>query len=160
MALAKASRNVLLVAANLKNPSLHRVFANSSEKPTFFDIVNDPSLLDQAACDPDISQLTILPAGQHPPLAELDTANLELLASQLKNQFDWILYDSGSLEEPLTKELLQIVGKCLYVTTSSDNNTCTQATEFIESCGALCIASVKNSQTVPSQADQLKQANS
>ena len=160
IALAKASRKVLLVEANLKNPALHRALAKENEKPTFFDVVNDPSLLDQSVCDPDIPQLTILPAGQNPPSTEPDTDSLEQFASQLKDRFDWILYDSGTLDEPLTRQLLQIVGKCLYVTTSSDNNTSTQATEFIESCGALNIASIKNSQTVPSQVDQLKQAHS
>ena len=86
-------------------------------------------------------------------LYQASTSALEELNRQLMQRFDWVIYDSGTLQEQLTSNLLQVVGKVLYVGSVTEANGCQEEIiEQIEHCGALSLGFVENTPLVTTQA--------
>jgi len=116
LGLAKAGRKVLLVDANQENPALHKVFDDSDGQASFQDVLLDRELLENATQDSEVSGLTILSGtGDHTENQHYDAKDIESLLHQLKDRFDWVVFDASTTDDALTKELLSTVSKCLLV---------------------------------------------
>lgn len=144
LVLAKAGRNVLLVDANPESPSLHRVFLGCHDRPNLLDTLIDPEKMDQAMQDPDFQTLTVLPNESLSPINVNDINQVSSLIQEWRQAFDWILFDTGTLEHPFCKALLQTVGKCLCLTSNAQQEQKNALQEQIEHSGAVCIGLVEN----------------
>ena len=87
-------KKTILIDADMRKPNIHKVF-NLSRGPGLSEILNGKvevsSLLDRAM----ISNLSIITAGSLPknPTELLSSSRMENLLKQLREQFEWILFD-------------------------------------------------------------------
>jgi len=153
LVMAQAGRRVALVDLNPKAPALSRVFSSASQAPDVGAVLADPALLDQAIQDTDVAQLQVINChtsgatiGERDNwYTQIDRGSLAELDRRLAVRFDWVIYDTGSLDEKLTGTLLQTVGKALAV--RSDNEPGISRDEVvkeIERNGAISIGFVEN----------------
>ncbi len=156
--LAKAGRRVLLIDVNQYSPSLHKVFSGSAGKPDLPAILMDVRNIDNALVDPDIMSLKVLPVNtsnsQH-----INMDMLENALHELKQSFDWIIFDAGTIDQPITQQLLNTVGKSLLVTSSNDKAQHEKLSQQVELSGAVCIGFVENSHTISSPMSQSTNVN-
>ena len=146
--LARAGRTVVLVEGNTSRPALHRVFdAKPSEnQPDIQDVLSDPAQLDQAMHHTDTTNLTVLPNRNNKPIVDdFASSQLESLHNELRQRFDWVIYDAGAVQQTLTKSLLAVTGKGLCVTNGSEHPDEIYGAEAeVELCGAVCIGVIEN----------------
>jgi capsular exopolysaccharide synthesis family protein len=99
LVLAQTGRRVILVDADLRRPSLHRVFdvPNSTGLSTLF-VMDEPAVEGLLRMTP-LDNLLLLPSGPLPPNpAELlSSARMERIIALLKDQADLIVFDSPPL---------------------------------------------------------------
>jgi uncharacterized protein involved in exopolysaccharide biosynthesis/Mrp family chromosome partitioning ATPase len=143
--LARSGRKVLLVDANQTAPALDRVFAKAEGQPGLSEVLADLNVLEQAIQPTKVNNLMII----HQSTDEETTRSHEIsqlssLDHELRQRFDWVLYDAGSLSDEFTRELLQVIGKVLFVTSRTDPSDQTRTTEQIEMCGAVNLGFVNN----------------
>jgi Mrp family chromosome partitioning ATPase len=144
--LAQSGRKVLLIDANRNKPALHRVFTASKGTPGLSDVLEDVSLLDEALQSAQVENLMIIHNSIDDDRAvDHDISRLSSLNQELRQRFDWIIYDTASIVDEFAKEILQVVGKTLFVTTDTELSAQHAATEQIEICGALNLGFVHNS---------------
>ena len=119
VALAQATRQVLLIDADMRQPRVHETL-NIDRTPGLSNVLAGTATVSQAVRASSVRGLWILPAGDHPPHAA------ELLASQrfetfLKlaaQRFEWIIVDSppvlavtdACVIAPLVSGVLFVVG--------------------------------------------------
>jgi succinoglycan biosynthesis transport protein ExoP len=115
--LARAKRNVILIDADLRSPTVHKIFgvANTTGVSNF---LAGGDALDEIIIKTDRDNLSIMPAGPQPPnAAELLTGErLSLLVKTLLERFDHVIVDSppviGLADAPLVGSAVESV---LYV---------------------------------------------
>jgi polysaccharide biosynthesis transport protein len=95
MAMAMESKRVIIVDADLRRPSQHKLFKQDSS-PGLTDILLGTHTLDQVLRNTGVSNVTLLPAGTPPPNpAELlGSREMQRLIDQLKEISDIVLFDS------------------------------------------------------------------
>lgn len=152
IALAKAGRKVLLIDAQVDHPVLSKVFPASANNAGLSDLLMDIEPLHSAAAESDVPGLTVL-AGpcSSDVLESCDTKSLENVLHDLKEPFDWIVFDTATTASHLTKSLLRVVGKCLFVTCQRDKGEQKRVAEHIEQNGAVCIGFVENAHVFQSE---------
>jgi capsular exopolysaccharide synthesis family protein len=98
IALAQAGQNVLLVDADLRRPMLHRIFDLDRDKGLSM-VLAEKSTADQVTAKTDIANLSVLVAGTLPanPSEILGSPQMKHLISQLREQYDTVLFDSAPL---------------------------------------------------------------
>jgi capsular exopolysaccharide synthesis family protein len=116
---ANMGQRVLLVDANLRNPSLHDYF-NLSNRKGLADVLMGQVELDLAVQQSHTDNLTVLPAGQIEvdPARLMASANMQNFLKQAQAQFDVVILDASHLQEqadvhflaPLTDGMLLVVG--------------------------------------------------
>jgi len=151
LVLAQAGRAVLLVESDLRHVALNRVFATDQGNPGLIDVLADRDMLDESLQETDVANLSVLHCGNTEDRASTPSAmDLTQLNRDLADRFDWVIYDGPDLEEQLTCDLLQAVGRALFVSSSQENDTSqiNDAIERIEHCGAINIGWVENSPLV------------
>jgi len=114
LSLAALNRKVVLVDANLRHPSLHRVFRLENRAGLLDALTGRASwMLTKVSAG-----LTILPSGGQvgDPSAVLGSPKLAVLLESLKNEFDYVLIDSpGILIGPDAGVLASIVDGVVLV---------------------------------------------
>lgn len=95
VAYAQDGKRVMLIDADLRKPTLHRVFARTNRKGLTNVLANISTLEDEMQAT-DVEQLFLLTSGPMPPNpAEiLATKRMGMLLDELRQQFDVILIDT------------------------------------------------------------------
>ncbi len=146
MLMARAGKNVLLMDANPIQADLQKVFAQDKNCCGWQKVLSDISLLDQALQQTDIPNLTVLHQdSNNQSWSQIEDSNLDQLVQELKQRFDWVIYDSGNTHLTFTRNLLEAVGKSIsVVATTGDKLKVAQAAEQVELCGAVCLGVIEN----------------
>lgn len=93
--MAQMGRRVLLVDADMRKPRVHKVFGTSSE-PGLSNLILGKCSAQEAARETRIKSLKLIPSGTLPPNPSelLSSKRMGELLGQLKDQFDFIIFDS------------------------------------------------------------------
>jgi len=143
--LAQTGRRVLLVDANLVRPALHRVFRPEPHAPTLAEVLAGRRQPDQAFQRTEVDNLFVLYLGETGDQPEpLDKNRLRAAVQTFADQFDWVLYDAGALQQDLARILLALVGKALGVAFGQDHDELAAALAQVEQCGAVAVGLVEN----------------
>ena len=155
--LAQSGRKVVLVDANVKAPALDRIFAQNTKKPDLDAVLTDENLLEEALQESGIANLAVLYHSEGEEWRNhSDTNSLSKLHSQLSQRFDWVIYDAADLQEEFTRNLLQAVGKSLFVWTPADREDPVAMMKQVELCGAISIGCIENAPALNPQVSQDK----
>jgi polysaccharide biosynthesis transport protein len=96
--LAQKGSRVLLVDADMRRPTLHRVLGVSRDVGLSSVLAGDDSAAEEKAIvpAPDFPSLFVLPAGPSPsnPVELLDSEFLRKLLKQWRNQYDYVIIDT------------------------------------------------------------------
>lgn len=147
ISLARAGRQVVLVEANASRPALQRVFrAAAGSYPSAGDAMADPTLLEEALRPTDVDNLSVLLHSSEDPFPnERTESSLLQMHDRLHRRFDWVIYDAGAVQQDLTKELLQVVGKSICVTSGSENPQEVRGVQIqVELGGAVNVGVIEN----------------
>lgn len=92
--IANIDLKVLLIDANLRRPSLHKVFG-TGDKPGLAEILRDGAALDECAVKTRIPNLSVLPAGSDGDgtYERFNTPAMSDLISQAREKYDFIFID-------------------------------------------------------------------
>lgn len=95
---AQEGKEVLLIDADMRKPSLHRVFSQLNHQGLSTLLTGHVSIQD-AIQETTIEHLSLLPSGPVPanPSELIDSSGMRELLSQLKDQYDVILVDTPSV---------------------------------------------------------------
>ena len=95
MALASEGDKVLLVDANLRNPSFHHVF-NLEKKSGLTDLLSGKSPLLNVVKETQTSHLSVITCGMAPsnPSSAFELNALDSYIQEMKAEYDWVLFDS------------------------------------------------------------------
>ena len=106
----------------------------------------DITQLDQALYDTETANLAVLVNRNSEPIVDDYTpAQVEWLYNELRERFDWVIYDAGAVQQVLTKSLLAVTGKGLCVTNGSEHPDEIHGAEVqVELCGAVCLGVIEN----------------
>lgn len=95
---AQEGKRVLLIDADMRKPSLHRVFSQMNHQglSTF---LRGESIIQEVVQETSIENLYLLPSGPVPanPSELIDSSGMRELLHQLKEQYDVILVDTPSV---------------------------------------------------------------
>ncbi|HOO38729.1 MAG TPA: CpsD/CapB family tyrosine-protein kinase [Deltaproteobacteria bacterium] len=96
--LAKGNEQVLLVDANVRNPTLHD-FLGVDKKTGFVELILGEKSLPEVVKKTKINNLKVITAGilHSNPFSLFESAYLDSLIDQMKNEADWILFDSAPI---------------------------------------------------------------
>jgi len=143
--LAQAGRKVLLVDANTINPTLKHVFDELTEGPGLTDVLPEPDKLEQAFTKTDTPNLTVMPCGDNLDSTDLNhELSMGILHNKLRQLFDWVIYDSGTMDNEFTCHILRVVGKTLCLTGSTIPAELSSLAEQIEHLGAVNLGLIEN----------------
>ncbi len=142
--LARSGRKVLLVDANRTAPAVDRVFGKAEGQPGLSEVLAEMGLLEEAIQPTEADHLMVMHQSRAGAGADYDMTQLSRLDHELRQRFDWVLYDAGSLPDAFTRDVLQAAGKALFITTAVDPAVSARATEQIERCGAVNLGVVNN----------------
>ncbi|MBI4309438.1 MAG: lipopolysaccharide biosynthesis protein [Candidatus Omnitrophica bacterium] len=147
-----AAKKVLIIDANTRNASLHKIF-NCSGGAGLVDILNGQIQMPEALqiLGP---RLFLLPAGKTTlnPVIFLDSARMHFLMQEFKSQFDLVLVNCAELESCRDGYILaSLVDKAVLVV--SENKTRRQAVlrvlSFFKECNVPVLGAVLNKRTYP-----------
>jgi capsular exopolysaccharide synthesis family protein len=93
--IARMGRPVLLVDADMRKPTVHKLF-DTSLKPGLSDVIAGRCTLEEAMRETAIEHLKVIPAGTIPPNpAELLTSNtMRNLIATFRERFDYLIFDT------------------------------------------------------------------
>ena len=141
LALAQAGRSVLLIDANIQNPAIEGVFADLYAEPGLTDVLADIDLLTETIQETDIPNLTIMTCGNR-QITDSAPEALPNLNDILASQFDWVIYDSSSMEVSFTNAILEAVDNAVLVT--GNPAAAVTGMEHITSCRTNALGYVHN----------------
>lgn len=92
---AQDNRNVLLIDADMRKPTVHRTF-QLSNKSGLSSVLSRQSTLDEAIQKTEVPNLSVMTAGAIPPnpAEMLNSNSMSQVMSELRKQFDVILIDT------------------------------------------------------------------
>lgn len=98
LTLASEGANVLLVDANLRNPSLHQAL-EVAQANGLTELLQGKTALSQVTKNTGIEHLALITSGNPPanPSSLFEAEALKTLVAQMKSQADWVLFDSPAL---------------------------------------------------------------
>jgi polysaccharide biosynthesis transport protein len=99
MAVSRSGKRVLLIDADMRSPSAHKLLGCSNEKG-FSNLLTGDGFSSQTILDTRVNGLSVLPAGPKPPsTAELLSIDrLSVLFETLRQQFDHIIIDAPPIQ--------------------------------------------------------------
>lgn len=111
MALAKAGKRVLLIDADFRAPSQHRIFGVSDEVG-FSTCLLSGELVDRAIRRTTVERLQVMPAGPVPrnPSELLNSTVFEELLVRLSKEYDHLLFDTPAVSE--SDDARIVAGSC------------------------------------------------
>jgi len=151
ISLAQAGMKVLLVDADMRRPSLHRILRLEGVKHGLNDLISDSGTNLESVIEPtSVPNLSCLPAGAIPPNpAELlSSKRMKALTAELKAHFDVVLIDSPPVisvaDSPIIASRVDgtiLVARSGYL----PRHLCLQAKKAIETVNGKVIGCVLNS---------------
>lgn len=117
VAIGRTGKRVLLIDADMRSPSVHKLLGGSNEKGLSNLLASDDSA-DALIRTTDLKGVWVLPAGPNPPSAAelLSTETMGLLLAKLLTKFDHVIIDAppvlGLSDAPL---LARDVEGCVFV---------------------------------------------
>ncbi|MGD0623085.1 MAG: polysaccharide biosynthesis tyrosine autokinase [Thermodesulfobacteriota bacterium] len=126
VALAQSGKRVLLVEADLRNPFLHEIFGIEKSPGLTNAMLNGEIEYPDLPIRPtQVENLEILPSGDNPPNPSelLCSEKMEIVFSALREQYDFVLFDSPPVfltSDPII--LAQRVDGVIIVTRSGETN--------------------------------------
>ncbi|MBN2063773.1 MAG: hypothetical protein JW745_03145 [Sedimentisphaerales bacterium] len=141
--LAQAGRSVLIVNANPTSDKLTKAFAIG--RTIYADLVlNGNYNLDEFICKSENSSIATLTLDldNRPDTSELEQS-ISALNWKLQSRYDWVIYDTSSIGYYDTDNILQVIGKAIFVSRSSSTENKLIATEQIEQRGAVSLGCVE-----------------
>ena len=141
-------RRVVLVDANLRQPSLHSNF-NLPVSPGFSDVIHDDVNPHEAIKKSVIPNLFVLTSGVSPPnpMVILESPKLVDLIEVLRSEFDWIVFDCAPVNMYPDSVVLasRLDGVVLVVQAENKRaEVAIQAKEHLEGAGAKILGAVLN----------------
>ncbi len=123
VSLAKSTKKVLLVDTNLRFPILSRAFMIKDDEPGLTDVILDTAKLDKIIKIRKTQQenLFLLPAGKQKDLSHnlLTTNRMGEICDKLRNSdFDFVIFDNASLENPESLAMSAMSDSVLLVITA------------------------------------------
>jgi protein-tyrosine kinase len=105
--LAKGSEKVLLVDANVRNPSLHDFLAIEKKKG-FVELILGECSLHDVVKKTKTNNLKVITAGilHSNPFSLFESAYLDTLIDQMKIEADWVLFDSAPINSYIDSVVL------------------------------------------------------
>ena len=149
--LAQAGRSVAIVSATPESDKISKAF--NTGKTIYADLLLSNNYnLDDYVCHTDTQEIATLKIDldNRPDTAELSQA-ISALNWKLQSRFDWILYDTASIGYNDTDNILQVIGKAIFVSRFQSNESKIMTTEQIEQRGAVslgCVEMASNSSNV------------
>jgi capsular exopolysaccharide synthesis family protein len=97
--LANSGKRVLLVDADFRRPTLHKLFGINSPATGLVSVVNDEVDAEFAAIETEIPNVSLLPVNERTsnPAELLSNPNFKALLEQLRQQYDFVLVDTPPL---------------------------------------------------------------
>ncbi|HEY73778.1 MAG: capsular biosynthesis protein [Chloroflexi bacterium] len=94
--MAQGERNVILVDADLRRPSLHEIFGVANERGLTTMVVEEAALDDPPLLDTGVDNLQLMPSGPLPPNPTdiLGSRRMEEAIARLKTRADVVLFDA------------------------------------------------------------------
>ncbi len=141
--LAQAGRKVLIVSTNPANDKLSKAFETG--RTIYADLmVSGKYNISDFICHTSSNHIATLKLDldNRPDTAELAQA-ISAMNWKLQSEFDWILYDSTSIGYNDTDNILQVIGKAIFVSRSTSNENIILTTEQIEQRGAVSLGCVE-----------------
>ncbi len=104
---AEGGQKVLLIDANLRNPSVHRLLGIPVSLG-LSQLLEGSSRIDKVLLRTNLPGVCVIPAGASPenPVELLNTQKMLAVLSFAKKHFDWVILDSLSLLQHVEAELL------------------------------------------------------
>jgi capsular exopolysaccharide synthesis family protein len=104
---AEGGQKVLLIDANLRNPSVHRLLGIPAALG-LSQLLAGSSVIDNVSLRTNLPGVNVIPAGASPenPVELLNTQKMQAVLSFAKKHFDWVLLDSPSILQHVEAELL------------------------------------------------------
>jgi polysaccharide biosynthesis transport protein len=144
--LAQSGRKVALIETDPQKQSLDICFSSDGSRLDLGAFLADTSEIDIALQTTNVSGVSMMQVDVEPSWPECDRqAAWSALNRELSGRFDWVIYDAGTVHTQSTRQLLQTVGKSLFVTGEKQSSTHKDIVENIERCGAVCIGGIENS---------------
>lgn len=105
--LASNGARVLVIDADLRRPSMHKLFKLARDLPGLVELITGQCTLDQVLIPNLIKRISVLPAGTIPPNPSelLGTSEMLELINSLRAQYDHILIDSPPIM-PVTDSII------------------------------------------------------
>lgn len=148
VAMAQTGKNVLVIDADLRNPSQHKIFGLANEEGLSTTLVTEVPLLNHVLKSPQ-EGLDVLTAGPIPPNpAELlGSRKMKQLLEEARNHYDVVLIDTPPTIAVTDSSILaQTVDGVVLVLSSGEVNRdyAIRAKEQLEKVGAKIIGTVLN----------------
>ena len=141
--LAQTGRSVVIVSTNQDNDKLSKVF--DTGRTLYADLMlanqyNIDEFVRHTESD-GVSTLK-LDLANRPDTAEL-TQSLSALNWKLQSKYDWVIYDTTAIGYFDTDNILQVIGKAVFVSRSACTGDIIMTTEQIEQRGAVSLGCVE-----------------
>ena len=148
ISMARAGRTVLLLDADLDNPTLADVF-DVPESPGWSDVLRNSAALSQTLCRTRVERLSVMPAGsQIEDSAELlSSPSCRALIDYLAQKFEHIIIDAPPLLDCPEGRIIAALADgviCSFSANSTRSGQARRATAILEELGAAVIGSVLN----------------
>ncbi|MCA1032237.1 CpsD/CapB family tyrosine-protein kinase [Bacillus timonensis] len=105
--LAQQGKRVLLIDADLRRPNIYKMFGLSNEIG-LSNVLSNMSYVENAICNSDIANLSILPSGPIPPNpSELLSSNtMKEIIDEVKDDYDIVLFDTPAILDVSDSQLI------------------------------------------------------
>ena len=145
---AHSNKRTLLIDADLRKPRLHQVFKNE-RTPGLIDYLFGDVSFDQIIKKTEVKNLSLVTAGTpaHNPSEILDSPQMELLLTKVRNEFDYVIIDSPPIVAVTDAEILarKVDGSILVVSfNKTDKGLLERGVHLLKNDHSYLIGSVLN----------------
>ncbi len=141
--LAQTGRSVLIVSTNQDNDKLSKVFDTGRTLYADLMLTNQYNIDEFIRNNDSDGVATLkLDLANRPDTTEL-AQSLAALNGKLQSKFDWVIYDTTAIGYFDTDNILQVIGKAVFVSRSTCTGDIIMTTEQIEQRGAVSLGCVE-----------------
>jgi capsular exopolysaccharide synthesis family protein len=145
---AHSNKRTLIIDADLRKPRLHQVF-KKERTPGLIDYLFGDVSFDQLIQKTEIKNLSLVTAGTlaHNPSEILDSPQMELLLTKVRNEFDYVIIDSPPIVAVTDAEILarKVDGSILVVSfNKTDKGLLERGVHLLKNDHSYLIGSVLN----------------
>lgn len=146
--LAQQGKQVILVDADLRKPSVHYAF-NVSNRDGLTNVLAKEINLDQAITKTQVPNLVLLTSGPIPPNPSelLDSKTMKIITEELKTTFDYVVFDTPPLLVVTDSQIM--ANKCdgvvlVVASGKTKRDSALQAKDLLEKANAQLLGVVVN----------------